>query len=262
MRLDAFRPGAWKTSLAAALLLCGAPRLVAQTKAADEALPAAETVLDRFIEVTGGKAAYERRKTEIATGTMEFAAAGIKGTLVSYAEEPSKYYSALDIPGVGKVEMGVSDGVAWEKSALMGPRVKSGEERNQALRDARMNAPYHWRELYGKAETTGVETVNGEECFKVVLTPKEGKPETMFFSKKSGLMLKTAMVASSPMGEVPAEIFMDDYKDFGGLLSPVKTTQKAAGQEFTVMIESMKVNETIPPERFEMPDEIKALLKK
>ncbi|HLH41961.1 MAG TPA: DUF620 domain-containing protein [Bryobacteraceae bacterium] len=247
---------------ASALLLCGALSLVLSPKAAGQALPAAETILDRFIEVTGGKAAYEQRKTEIVTGVVEFAAAGIKGSVVSYAEEPSQYYSSLDIPGVGKVEMGVAGGVAWERSALMGPRIKSGEERDQALREARMNAPYHWRELYSKAETTGVETVNGDECFKVLLTPKEGKPETMFFSKKSGLMRKTALVASSPMGDVPAEVFMDDYKDFGGLLSPAKTTQKAAGQEFTITIDSLKANEPIPPERFQMPEEIKALLKK
>ena len=243
------------------LFLCAASAAV-PAKAADEALPAAETILDRFIEVTGGKTAYEKRKTEVVTGAVEFAAAGIKGSVVSYAEEPSKYYSALDIPGVGKVEMGVNNGVAWEMSALMGARIKTGEERNQALREARMNAPYHWRELYSKADTAGVETVNGDECFRVVLTPKEGKPETMFFSKKSGLMRKTAMVASSPMGDVPAEILADDYKDFGGLLAPAKTTQKAAGQEFTVTVESVKVNEAIPPDRFAMPDEVKALLKK
>jgi len=243
------------------LFLCAASAAVS-AQAADEALPAAETILDRFIEVTGGKTAYEKRKTEVVTGAVEFAAAGIKGSVVSYAEEPSKYYSALDIPGVGKVEMGVNNGVAWEMSALMGARIKTGEERNQALREARMNAPYHWRELYSKADTAGVETVNGDECFRVVLTPKEGKPETMFFSKKSGLMRKTAMVASSPMGDVPAEILADDYKDFGGLLAPAKTTQKAAGQEFTVTVESVKVNEAIPPDRFAMPDEVKALLKK
>ena len=34
-----------------------------------EALPKAETILDRYIEVTGGKAAYEKRKNEIETGS-------------------------------------------------------------------------------------------------------------------------------------------------------------------------------------------------
>ncbi|HEY7335006.1 MAG TPA: hypothetical protein VH639_08990 [Bryobacteraceae bacterium] len=245
----------------AALVLCASVTIAIPARAADDALPAAESILDRFVEATGGKAAYERHKSEMVTGKLEFAAAGVSGTVMSYAEDPSKYYSVLDVAGIGKVEMGVTDGVAWENSALMGPRIKMGEERNQALREARMNAPYHWRELYSKAETAGVETINGEECYKVVLTPKEGTPETMFFEKKSGLMRKTTLVAASPMGNVPAEVLAEEYKDFEGVLIPAKTTQKAAGQEFTITIESVKVNDPIPPERFEMPPEVKALVK-
>jgi hypothetical protein len=245
----------------AAFVLCAAVTIAIPARAADDALPSAESILDRFVEATGGKAAYERHKSEIVTAKLAFAAAGVSGTVMSYAEDPSKYYSVLDVAGIGKVEMGVTDGVAWENSALMGPRIKMGEERNQALREARMNAPYHWRELYSKAETAGVETINGEECYKVVLTPKEGTPETMFFEKKSGLMRKTTLVASSPMGDVPAEVLAEDYKDFEGVLVPAKTTQKAAGQEFTITIESVEVNQPIPPERFEMPPEVKALVK-
>ena len=33
-------------------------------------LPSAESVLDRYVQVTGGKQAYEKRKTEIAHGTL------------------------------------------------------------------------------------------------------------------------------------------------------------------------------------------------
>ena len=240
------------------LLCCVA--LGAFLQAADPELPSAETILDRYIEVTGGKAAYEAHKTEIITGKLEFAAAGVKGAILQYSAEPDKYYSSLDIDGIGKVEMGVIGGVAWEKSALIGARIKQGEERAQALREARMNAPFHWHDLYSKAETTGVETVNGEECYKVVLTPEGGKPETMFFEKKSGLMRKTTLVAASPMGEISADVIAGEYKDFGGLLVPSKITQKAAGQEFTTTIESIKVNDAIPADRFELPPEVKALL--
>jgi hypothetical protein len=234
--------------------------LAAPIRAADPELPSAETILDRYVEVTGGKAAYEARKSEIATGKLEFPAAGVRGAIVQYSVEPDKYYSSLDIEGIGKVEMGAIDGVAWEKSALMGARIKQGEEKAQALREARMNASYHWRELYGKAETTGVETVNGEECYKVVLTPRDGRPETMFFEKKSGLMRKTTLTAASPMGDVSADVTAAEYKDFGGVLVASKVTQKAAGQEFTTTIENIKVNEPIPAERFELPAEVKALL--
>lgn len=228
--------------------------------AAGQALPPAAQILDRYIQATGGKAAYESRKSEIDTGTLEFAAQGIKGTIVRYSQDPDQYYSSLDIQNIGKVEMGVSGGVAWEKSALLGARIKTGEEKAQALREARMNSSYHWRDLYTKAETVGTETVDGQECYKVILTPTEGKPETMYFEKKSGLLKKTTLIAASQMGDVPAELVAVEYRDFGGLLTPVRITQKAAGQEFTITIDDVKVNPEIPADRFELPAEIKALL--
>jgi zinc protease len=228
--------------------------------AADEAPPAAETILDRYVEVTGGKAAYEKHKTEIETGKLEFTALGLKGPLTSYSAEPGQHYSSLDLEGVGKVEMGVSGGVAWENNSISGPRIKTGEEERQALRDARINAPNHWRELYSKATTAGAEIVEGEDCYKVLLTPAEGNPVTMYFGKKSGLMKKTTVVATSPQGDIPAEMIVSEYREFGGILLPAKTIEKAAGQEFTITIDDVKVNQEIPPERFELPSGIKALL--
>ena len=56
-----------------------------------------------------------------------------------------------------------------------------------------------------KAETLGSETVNGEDCYKVLLTPNEGKPETRYFDKKSNLLVKLTMQLPSPMGEVPTD---------------------------------------------------------
>jgi hypothetical protein len=228
--------------------------------AADTDLPSAETILDRFIEVTGGKAAYGAHKSEIVTGRLEFAAAGVKGKIVQYSAEPDKYYSMLELDGIGKVEMGVADGVAWEMSALLGPRVKQGEERAQALREARLNAFYHWRDLYVKAETIGTGTVNGQECDKLVLIPREGKPETMYFERRTGLLRKTTLIAASPMGDVNADVIAVEYKDFGGLTVPSKVTQRAALQEFTTIIDDVKMNPDIAAERFELPAEIKAVL--
>lgn len=230
--------------------------------AAEEVLPKADTILDRFVEVTGGKAAHLKRNSEIATGTLEFVAAGLKGTLTRYAAAPDKSYTVLDIEGVGKIEMGSAAGVAWEKSAIQGPRVKSGEEKAQALREGTFNAQLNWRKLFPKAETIGVETIDGEPCYKVVLTPAAGKPETRYYQKKSGLAVKTTTIAVNQMGEVPVEVIISDYKNFDGVLVPTKVVQKAAGQEFTMTIQNIKVNEEIPADRFEPPADIKALLSK
>jgi hypothetical protein len=243
-------------------VLAGVLLLGSRPAPAADALPSPESILDRYVEVTGGKAAYERRKTEISTGTMEYPAQGVKGTLTRYEADPDRYYAVLDIPGIGKIEMGVAGGVAWENSAILGPRVKTGDEKAQAVRDATMNATLKWRTLFPKVETAGVETLDGEECYKVVMTPAEGKPEVMYFQKKSGLAVKTTTVAVSQMGEVPVEVTVKNYKEFGGVLTPSKVANKAAGQEFTITIEKVQVNPELPPDRFALPAEIRALLDK
>src|SRR5882757_7574647 len=96
--------------------------------AADQALPKAETILDRYVEVTGGKAAYEKHTRDTMTGTISFPAQGLSGKLTRYAMAPDKEYSVVELGPIGKIESGFSNGVAWEKSAILGPRIKSGEE--------------------------------------------------------------------------------------------------------------------------------------
>ena len=65
--------------LALALLVTAAPYL-----AADDALPKADTILDRFVEVTGGKAAFEKHHTEIIHGNLEVLGRGLKGSVTIY----------------------------------------------------------------------------------------------------------------------------------------------------------------------------------
>jgi len=229
---------------------------------ADEALPKADTILDHYIEVTGGKAAYEKHHNEVMHGAMEITAQGLKGAMVVYQAEPDKTRATIDIEGVGKIESGSDGAIAWENSALQGPRVKDGEEKSDALRDATFNSSLNWRKMYTKAETSGTDKVGDKECYKVVLTPKEGKPLTHFFDKKSGLLLKTTMTRTTQLGEISVEVLVEDYRKEGDIVVPHKTTNKFAGQEFTITVQSMEFNVEIPKDRFEPPAEIQTLLKK
>jgi len=229
---------------------------------AADPLPSAESILDRYVQVTGGRQAYEKRKTEIAHGTLEYTSLGIKGTITRYAAEPDKYYATLDIEGLGKVEMGVNGPVAWENSALLGPRVKTGVERAEAIREGNMNSTVNWRKLYPKVENAGIESIDGEDCYKVVMTPTEGQPMVGYYQKKSGLQVKMTTVASTQMGDIPVELIASDYKSFGGILEPAKVTQKSGPQEFTITLESVEVNPAIPPERFALPAEVRKVADK
>ena len=225
-------------------------------------LPKAETILDRYNEVTGGKAAYQKHTQEIMTGTISFPAQGLGGKLTRYALAPNNEYSALELGPIGKIESGFTNGVAWEKSSIMGPRVKSGDEKDQAAREALFDAQVDWRKIFPKSETIGSESVNGEDCYKVLLTPSTGKPETRFYSKKSGLLLKTTTTAISPMGEVAVEVEVSDYKTFDGVLFPTQSKSKMGAQQMDMSITGISFDQPAPAGAFDLPPEIKALVDK
>src|SRR6202040_3806438 len=98
--------------------------------------------------------------------------------------------------------------------------------------------------------------IGSEECYKVLLTPPTGNPETMVFNRKTGLLMKSSLIAVNQMGEVPVESSVSDYKNFNGILLPTKVTERAAGQEFTITIQSVAINPEIPANRFDLPAEV------
>ena len=232
---------------------------MASTFAADSDLPTGEQIFDRFVEVTGGKAAYEKRRNEYAKGTVSIPAANITGTLEVWAAAPNSVLMVVDMPGIGRIETGANGTDAWELSAVMGPRLKDGKERDDAFREAMFNLPVHWRKMFSKVETQGVETIEGAACHKVVATTPEGRVETFFFDQKSGLNTVMRRTAVTSMGDIQAEIVMKDYANHGGVLTPTSMIQRAAGQEMHMKFDTMEGNIEMPKSRFDLPAEIKQL---
>jgi hypothetical protein len=247
---------AGNAALAAALMLAPAGlRLMA----ADD-LPKAETILDHSTEVTGGKAAYAKIHSQVVNGSMEIN--GMKGTSTTYKQMPDKTYTEVNFQGLGKITEGSDGKVAWSNSAMQGPHLKEGEEKEMALLMAKFDSTSGWRDLFPKVETVGAETIDGKECYKLLLTPKVGKPITQYYDKSTGLMVKMAMTVKSPMGEVSVESMADDYRKDGDILSPHKMTNKMMGMQFVITIDKVDYNAEIPASKFDIPDEIKALLTK
>ncbi|MGA2742509.1 MAG: hypothetical protein ABSG65_34355 [Bryobacteraceae bacterium] len=219
-----------------------------------------EAILDKYVEVTGGRAAYEKVQTEISTGTLEISSMGLSGTLTTYRAAPDKSYTVVDFAAIGKAEQGSNGQVAWSNNPGEGPRIKQGDERATALRTDAMHTEVHWRDFYKKAELAGSEDVGGKPCYKVVLTPNEGSAETRYYDKSSDLLLKVLLPVSTPDGATTAEVSLSDYRDEGGILTPHTISQKLPNIEILVKIDSVKHNAEIPAGRFDLPAEIKALI--
>lgn len=244
-----------RQAFAAILGLAFLPSATAQQAAAGSALPSAESILDRYVEVTGGAAAYKSRNSEVVSGTFTIVAAGLTGQLQAFVK-PGRHRLTIELPGVGRIESGVKDGVAWASDPFAGPRIGEGFQAELAVASARPGSAAYWREVYPKVEVTGIADVNGQSAYRVVQTLAKGGALTGFYGVDSGLLLKQGFTA-----EVPVEQFLEEYKEVEGILTPTRMVQMAAGQRIVMTFTSFEANVEIPDEQFDLPEAVQALLK-
>jgi hypothetical protein len=224
-------------------------------------LPDAAAILDRYVEVTGGAEAYRKAHNRYFSGTFELAGMGIRGPVRTWQSPPANAYTEIDLQGIGLTRQGSNGEILWEVG-LTGPRILEGTERAVMLRLSTFNAELLWRELYREAACVGKESVDGQSAWKVVLTPADGKPTTLFFAEETGLLVKQAMIVDTQMGEVPVETSVGDYRPVDGILIPHKSVQQAAGASQIILLDKVEHDIEMPAGRFEPPAEIRALLEK
>jgi len=243
----------------ASLALALVSGLVAQVRAAGPAGDA-EKLIDRYIEAAGGKAAHEAYRSGITKMTLTLPAQDITLNMTLCQARPNRVYTLLESAVTGKIESGVNGEVAWELSAMTGPRLKEGQEKADALRDAIFDPWTRWRDIYDKAELAGVDTVGGKPSDKVVLTLKTGKTRTVYFDRASGLIQRVDLTIDNPAGTIPVQSLLGDYRKEGGLLMPHRTEITAMGQKRVMVVDSVAVNVDIPAERFDPPAEVRKLM--
>lgn len=75
--------------------------------------------------------------------------------------------------------------------------------------------------------------VAGNPTYAVIVTPKAGKPVTMYFDAKSGLLVKTSRKALSPNAqEVTEDSTFSDFRKAAGMIVPMKLSVEHDGQAF------------------------------
>jgi hypothetical protein len=268
---DRLQPILLATTLACSFAVF-ASAAVDVVSAAEKELPRADELLDRYINATGGKEAYDKIKNRVSKGTMEFAGQGIKLSGTLYAAKPNLVCTILASDATGKIESGTDGRVVWENSLLKGPAIKKGAERSNALRDSTFDRLVYWKTVYGKAECVGRQAVDGNMCFKIVLTPKRPKASTadqkeselltLYINETSSLVTKIESKVVTAAGTIPVEAYFSDYKIVDGILISHKVVIRLLNQERIMTISDIKHNVELPQDRFEFPDQIQALLDK
>jgi hypothetical protein len=238
------------------------PQAVVVQAPAGAALPTADALLTRYLDATGGVAAYDAIRNRVIHARLEILGAGIVLGVTAYSARPDSAYALVESEATGRIESGASDGVVWENSAMRGPIVKEGAERDDSLRDAVFDRMAHWKDHVTAAECTGAADVNGKPAYRVVLTPKVGAAQTLYFDQSSGLIVKSETIVNSSAGVVTVASEPSDYRRVDGVLIPFSSRMSVMGQQRALTIDKVEQNADLPADRFALPAEIKAIVKK
>lgn len=227
---------------------------IASPAAAQDDLPPASAIIQKYIDALGGTDALKSMATVKGTGKIDVN--GQQFDFVAYYG-PQRFYRKMDFPNDAVYEQGYNGEVAWEKNPSMGNRKLEGAEKADFVRRMDHLDMLTWSDFPGKITTKAKDiSVRGVNCYQVDFDPKEGNSVSRYFAQDSGLLIKVATILESPNGPVAVDIFYDDYKDFQSGKMSMKRTQEIGQGVISFTFEKVEVLDKFPAEFEKVPAEV------
>ncbi|UCE21032.1 MAG: hypothetical protein JSV46_02000 [Candidatus Aminicenantes bacterium] len=213
-----------------------------------------QQILEKMIEVQGGRKAIEGIKDMTLSGTLEIAMQGLSGPITLYKKEPDK--RRLDVELMGMVITQVYDGKnGWGTNLQTGGiEDMSGDQLAEVKRESMPVVSILDPQKYGITFTyKGKEEIEGKEYFILDQTYADGFTTTLYLDSKTHLIFKTVVKTTGQMGgEVEMEQFQSDYKKVNGLMMAHSVVTYASGEEIQkITIEKVSFNTGLEDSLFE-----------
>ena len=237
-----------RTLLAIAVSVC--PRVFAQ-----QPLPTAEQVLDRYIAVTGGQAVYDRVQNQVLKMSTSLA-----GRVVAQSADYITRDGRFRHSTPGLEESGVGEGLVWIKTKEKAEILESGAQRAVVLRSGFLLSDSRWRRYYSSVEMAGTVTVEGRPCYRLAVNSALGGSQTLDYEIKTGLLLRHSEPGTGGVGDV--EIVAREYIDVDGVKMPRRLSMKVGGTTLEITVDEVGFNQDIPDSVFALPPEIARLARK
>jgi len=225
-----------------------------QETAQDAGQPTAERIVERFIEATGGRAAWESMSSLRGFGTIEVSGAPLTGQVAIY-QTADGFRMSVDAGGVpAQVTVRRGD-EAWSLGAGGEVRELTGPELRKVQRDRHFNPLLNPDELYSALTLEGVEQVGEANAWKVRCTPRDDSEaaDVRFFDVDSGLQVKVIEQGAGPAGAIPTELYLHDYRAVGDVRIPYRTEISLGRGGVVITMLGMQANTSIPDCLFDRP---------
>ncbi|MEM6472159.1 MAG: hypothetical protein AAF802_21535 [Planctomycetota bacterium] len=243
------------------LSVCLAAPLATQVRAQEATLdapaatdlPGAREIFQKHLDAIGDSAAIAKVKNQKMTGKISMPAMGINGTLEIIQVKPDKIATVMEMPQVGKTTQVFDGEVGWIDSAMMGMQMMTDEQIAQTKTQMAVETMQGFKDTFKKARVVAKAEFDGAMAYQMDATTKTDTEMSMFFDVETGLMRGMKMTAATPMGDMPMEIMMRDYKVTGPMKMSRTTVIKAGPTEMVMTIESVDLDVDVPEETFQRP---------
>ena len=245
-------------------------------------LPSPESILDKFIEATGGTQRWSGIKSFEAKGTsVGFGGFGGGADVEIAAKFPDKRATII----LFKTETGRGDQIrtyngkdGWVRTPLnvVGEYQLQGGELDGARVDAQLSFPGQIKTILTNLKTgaptsiTDLPAPASQSSLQkdVVLdqthsvnvvqgTGPRGLLVTLYFDRQSGLLLRELRYSNGPIGRVPTQIDYTDYRDVNGVKMPFRITYAWLDGRDSIVLNDIKANLPIDDAKFGRPAPLK-----
>ena len=226
--------------------------------AVEDRLPTVESVLERYVEVTGGRQALLSHKSMTVHGRYQALAAKLDVEVVTYTGG-GKLLQVAILPS-GKSTSGYDGRTAWDLDARGMVTIHEGDEAKSIARDADMYYHLHVRQYFRSIEVADVRPFNGRPCYHLKGINNWGRQNEQFYDTQTGLLLGYAFNTAWRGGHGDATQTFEDYRTFGGVRMATKTTTRD-GDSLSILSITSVTYDDVPDSVFALPDVVRAKLK-
>ena len=196
----------------------------------------AKEIVQKMIDVMGGKKAMENIDDSTLSGTMELIQQGLSGEITIYKKEPGKTRFDLEIMGMG-ITQAFDGNMAWWVNPQTGATEEMPEtEAASMIREALPREAGYNPEKYGITfALKGKEQIEGKDHFVLTQTYPDGFSADLYVDCETYLLTKSKGTISSASGELEFEQHTADYKKVNGLMTAHKLTTYINGAEARIL---------------------------
>jgi len=221
-------------------------------------LPSAAEVLERYVAATGGRDALLRHTSVTVHGRYQDPANHVDVETVAYFKGTKAAQKAF-LAGERLYQAGYDGAVAWDIDAAGKVTIHHGDEEKSLARDADMYYHLHVLDYFKSMDVTSVQEFNGHQCYALKGVNNWNQPNEQFYDKDSGLLIGYLFDTKWRGGPGETTQLFEDYKTFGGVLMPTKSTGRDANGVSISLITAVTYDD-VEDSVFVLPDAVKKAL--